>query len=75
MCDEVWLVTCETGVQRERLIGRGATPDTADQRIAAQSGFTARVRPVATRVLDTSGGQDRTRDEANAMLAAALSPE
>jgi dephospho-CoA kinase len=75
MCDEVWLVTCETGVQRERLIGRGATPDTADQRIAAQSGFTARVRPVATRVLDTSGDQDGTRDEANAMLAAALSPD
>jgi len=75
MCDEVWLITCDAGVQRGRLIGRGATPDTADQRIAAQSGFTARVRPVATRVLDTSGDQDRTRDDAVAMHDAALSPE
>src|SRR3954452_10397298 len=32
MCDEVWLVTCDAAVQRERLIGRGATPDTAEQR-------------------------------------------
>jgi dephospho-CoA kinase len=73
ICDEVWLVTCDARVQRERLIDRGATPGTADQRITAQSGFTARVRPVATRVLDTSGDQDRTRDEANAMLDAVLS--
>ena len=61
ICDEVWLVTCDPTVQRERLIGRGVTPETADQRIAAQTGFVERVRPVATLVIDTSGKKDDTR--------------
>ena len=71
MCDEVWLVTCDPDVQRQRLIDRGATAGTADQRMAAQSGFTDRVRPVATRVLDTSGPRSGTRTEVMAALAAA----
>ncbi|MFL5681509.1 MAG: dephospho-CoA kinase [Chloroflexota bacterium] len=72
ICDEVWLVTCDPNVQRERLIGRGASADTAEQRIAAQSGLGERVRPVAARVLDTSGPPNRTKDEANAALDVAL---
>jgi dephospho-CoA kinase len=72
ICDEVWLVTCDPNVQRERLIGRGASADTAEQRIAAQSGLGERVRPVAARVLDTSGPPNRTKDEANAALDMAL---
>ncbi|MFL5643928.1 MAG: dephospho-CoA kinase [Chloroflexota bacterium] len=72
ICDEVWLVTCDPDVQRERLIGRGASADTAEQRIAAQSGLGERVRPVAARVLDTSGPPNRTKDEANAALDMAL---
>jgi dephospho-CoA kinase len=71
ICDEVWLVTCDAGVQRKRLLGRGATPETADQRMAAQVGFVERVRPLATRVLDTSGPRDGTRTEVIAALAAA----
>jgi dephospho-CoA kinase len=55
LCDEVWLITCPEAVQRERVIGRGATPEDADQRIASQAGMTERLRPWATRVLDTSG--------------------
>ena len=55
LCDEVWLITCPEAVQRERVIDRGSTPEDADQRIASQAGMTQRLRPWATRVLDTSG--------------------
>jgi dephospho-CoA kinase len=55
LCDEVWLITCPDAVQRERVIGRGAAPEDADRRIASQAGMTERLRPWATRVLDTSG--------------------
>jgi dephospho-CoA kinase len=55
LCDEVWLVTCAPAAQRERVIDRGLEPADADQRIAAQAGLVERVRPVATRVVDTSG--------------------
>jgi len=61
MCDEVWLVTCDPMVQRERLTGRGATAEVADQRIAAQAGLASRVSPVATRMIDTSGDAASTR--------------
>ncbi len=61
LCDEVWLITCTPTVQRERIIGRGTPPDTADQRVAAQAGMEERLRPVATRVIDTSGTADATR--------------
>ena len=67
LCDETWLVTCATTVQRERVIARGATPEDADRRIAAQAGLVERVRPVATRVVDTSG----PLDDARARVAAA----
>jgi dephospho-CoA kinase len=55
LCDETWLVTCAPVVQRERVIARGATPEDADRRIAAQARLLERIRPAATRVLDTSG--------------------
>jgi dephospho-CoA kinase len=54
-CDEVWLITCSSTVQRERVIDRGAEPDDADRRIAGQAGMTERLRPAATRVIDTTG--------------------
>ena len=55
LCDEVWLVTCDPRVQRERLLARGASPDDADRRIDAQRGLAERLRPAASRVLDTTG--------------------
>lgn len=54
-CDEVWLVVCEPGVQRERLGGRGLDEVTIDQRLAAQGDIATRLRDAASRVLDTSG--------------------
>ena len=60
-CDEVWLVTCHPNVQRFRLVGRGASPDEADQRMAAQEGLVARLSYAATRTIDTSGSEERTR--------------
>lgn len=61
LCDEVWLVTCDPAAQRERLIERGSTPDDADQRIASQGDIVGRLRPVASRVIDTSGPPDEVR--------------
>jgi dephospho-CoA kinase len=55
LCTEVWLITCAETVQRERAIERGTGADDADRRIAAQAGLTERLRPAATRVIDTSG--------------------
>ena len=55
LCDEVWLVTCDAAAQLERLLGRGVRPEDAARRIEAQAGLAERVRPVATRTLDTSG--------------------
>jgi dephospho-CoA kinase len=63
LCDEVWLVTCADTVQRERVIDRGLSPADADQRIASQAGMVERLRPYATRVIDTTGpiGDARAR--------------
>ena len=60
-CDEVWLVTCDAAVQVQRLIGRGTDADDAARRIEAQAGLVERVRPAATRVVDTSGTIEETR--------------
>jgi dephospho-CoA kinase len=59
-CDEVWLVTCDRAVQRERLTGRGTAPADAATRIDAQIGFDA-VAGIADRVIDTSADADATR--------------
>ena len=72
MCDEVWLVTCDPEVQRARLVGRGSTEADAEQRMAAQAGLAERVRPVATRVIDTSGDRTQTRAMVMDALAAGL---
>jgi dephospho-CoA kinase len=55
LCDETWLITCAPTVQRERVLDRGLAAADADRRIVAQAGLVERVRPVATRVIDTSG--------------------
>jgi dephospho-CoA kinase len=73
LCDQVWLVTCEPGIARERILTRGATEDDADRRIAAQAGLAERVRPVATRVIDTSGPVADARSRVAAAWDAALS--
>ena len=71
ICDEVWLVICEPSIQRERVIDRGASPDDADRRIAAQAGLVERVRPRATRLIDTSGPLADTRSRVAAAWDAA----
>jgi dephospho-CoA kinase len=72
LCDEVWLVTCAGAVQRERLVGRGEPVDDAERRISAQGGLAERVRPVATRVIDTSGERAPTRALVHGALTEAL---
>jgi dephospho-CoA kinase len=71
-CDEVWLVVCDPASQRRRLIDRGTPPADADQRIAAQAGLIERLRPAATRIIDTTGEPAETRSRVEAALAAAL---
>jgi dephospho-CoA kinase len=72
VCDEVWLVTCAPEVQVERLAGRGTDPDDAARRIEAQAGLVERVRPAATRVIDTSGSLEATRADVDTAFDAAL---
>jgi dephospho-CoA kinase len=60
VCDEVWLVTCDAADQWARLAARGMDLADAEARIAAQVGLEARVRPHATRVIDTSGDRSAT---------------
>ena len=61
MCDEVWLVTCDPERQFERMLARGLGEAEANQRIAAQDDPARRLRPAATRVIDTSGDVVETR--------------
>jgi dephospho-CoA kinase len=71
-CDEVWLVTCEPDVQRERLAGRGLDGTEADHRIDAQGDLLERARSAATRVIDASGGLEATRSMVDAAFDASL---
>jgi dephospho-CoA kinase len=71
LCDEVWLITCEPGEQRDRLAGRGSPAADAEQRLAAQGDIAARLRPVATRVIETSDAATETRRRAESALDAA----
>jgi dephospho-CoA kinase len=71
-CDEVWLVTCEADVQRERLIQRGAATGDATQRMAAQAGSVERMRQSATRMIETSKDPGTTRKEAEDAFALAI---
>ncbi len=72
LCDEVWLVTCSPDVQLERLVERGTAADDARSRIAAQGDLAARLRPVATQVIDTSDTPASTRSRVAERLEAAL---
>ena len=72
VCDEVWLVTCDSTVQRTRLVGRGASSDDAESRVAAQAGLIDRVRPIASRVIDSSGDLTTTRDLVDAAFEAVV---
>ncbi len=72
LCDEVWLVLCDPVVQLERLAARGTSRADAEQRIAAQAGLAERLRPVATRVLNTSGDLAATRALVTEALARAI---
>ena len=72
LCDEVWLVTCDPGAQRERLVGRGDPVDDAAARIVAQGDLVERLRERATRVVDTSGDSATTRANVDRLLDEAL---
>jgi dephospho-CoA kinase len=61
LCDEIWLVTCDLERQYERLLARGLGEAEARQRIAAQDDPARRLRPAATRIIDTSGDVAETR--------------
>jgi len=71
LLDEVWLVTCDPAAQRERLAARGVSPADVSSRIAAQTTLADRVRPVATRSIDTSGTLAATRTKVEQALAEA----
>jgi dephospho-CoA kinase len=72
LCDEVWLITCDAASQRARLAGRGTDADAAAERMRAQADLVERLRPVATRVIDTSGSRDEARTRIDAAWASAL---
>ena len=72
LCDEVWLVTCEPAAQRARLAARGADAVDSEARIAAQTDLVARLTPVATRIIDTTGTLDEARRRVFAAWADAL---
>jgi dephospho-CoA kinase len=72
LCDEVWLVTCDPAVQRQRVLARGTEPADADARIGAQGDLASRLRPAVTRVIDTTGSLTETRAAVVAAYAAAL---
>ena len=72
LCDEVWLVVCDPASQLLRLAARGMSTADAEQRTAAQSGLAERMRPSATRELDTSGGLEETHGMVVEALAQAI---
>jgi dephospho-CoA kinase len=72
VCDEVWLVTCDPSTQLERLVGRGSDEADAASRIATQGDIGGRLRPRATRVIDTSGDREATRQKVEVAFDEAL---
>jgi dephospho-CoA kinase len=72
LCDEVWLVTCDPATQQERLVGRGDPAADAAARVEAQGELVERLRPRATRVVDTSGEPALTRALVDDLLDEAL---
>lgn len=72
LCDEVWLVTCDPASQEERLIGRGDPAADVAARVEAQGDLVDRLRPRATRIVDTSGDPVATRAKVDDLLDEAL---
>ena len=72
LLDEVWLIDCDPSTQAARLAERGLDASEARRRIASQAGLRERVRPSATRTLDTSGSLDATLALVDSALDAAL---
>lgn len=72
LCDEVWIVTCDTADQLDRLVARGDPADDAAARVAAQGDIVERLRERATRVVDTSGDPTATRAVVDGLLDEAL---
>jgi dephospho-CoA kinase len=74
-CDEVWLVECDEGEQRQRLIGRGMTLEDIARRTSTQGpDLAARLAPHATRRIATTGSLEDTRGRVEEALADALAP-
>ena len=65
-------MTCDPAVQLDRMVGRGAAPDDARERIAAQGDLAARLRSAATHVIDTGGSPTATQARALERFDAAL---
>jgi len=72
LCDEVWSVECSPADQRDRLRGRGMADDDIERRIAAQGDLAARLRPVATRVIDSGGDRRAVKTAVEAAYAEAI---
>ena len=72
LCDETWLIVCEESDQRSRLEPRPGGRTDAEQRVGAQRGMVERLRPLATRVIDTSGDRGSARRTVFAALEDAL---
>jgi dephospho-CoA kinase len=71
-CDQVWVVTCPTEQQVERMMStRGMSEDEARQRIAAQAPPESRLAH-ATVVIDNGGSQIQTRAQVDAAWQAVL---
>ncbi len=70
--DEIWFVTCEPDVQRDRLASRGLTAAEAEIRVSSQVGLLAAARAIATRVVATDGDIQRTERSVDELLAVAL---
>ena len=72
LCDEIWLVTCTPDDQLRRLQFRGSSVRDATARITSQGDIRERLRPVVTRVIDTTGTRDQVRPRVHAALDAAI---
>lgn len=65
-CDSVWLVTCPSEKQVERLMARsGLSYEEAERRVRAQAPAEEK-RPYADVVVDTSGAVEHTREQVRA---------
>jgi dephospho-CoA kinase len=74
-CDEVWLIECDAGVQRERLVAREMAPEDIERRLAAQGADLAeRLATCSDRRFDTGGSLESIRERVEDALADVLAP-